>query len=121
MNRLPFPFMKTIIFLITLVFSFEALGFARAVSESERIWIVRSDGARSCGMEEGESIDQVTTELKKSGVTIFESRKASDGKMHAMVCGAPEGTLNAFMIPKEDLPKAIVLGFSKAPKDIVLK
>lgn len=112
--------------LVTLAFTFLVSGFApkldqKTDSESEKIWVVRSDGARSCGVQEGEPVDQATAELKKAGVTVFESRKGVDGKMHAMVCGASEGTLNAFLIPEKDLPKTIVLGFSKAPKDFVLK
>lgn len=81
---------------------------------SEKIWITRPDGARSCGIHEGQSIDEGASELRKAGVRVLDSRKASDGKMHLMVCGAAEGSMNAFLISQEDLEKAVSLGFAKS-------
>lgn len=113
------------IFLSVFLLVWTAWGFGRqattATSSKVLVWVVRSDGAQSCGMKAGQSIEEAAQELKSAGVNMVESRKASDGLMHIMVCGASEGTLNAFLIPQEDLSKVLPLGFQKAPAGVNLK
>jgi len=112
------------IFLLGFLLAWTAWSFGRQMpsgNSSRVLWVVRTDGAQSCGMKEGQSIEEVAQELKSAGVKILDSRKGSDGKMHIMVCGAPEGSLNAFLIPEEDLSKVLLLGFQKAPEGFNLK
>lgn len=79
--------------------------------EDSFVWIKRSDGALSCGMEKAQSLEMGAAELKKANIRIFGSRKSNDGQMHIQMCGAPTGSENAYLIQKGDLPKAISLGF----------
>ena len=37
-----------------------------------------------------------------------------DGKLHAQMCGAPSGSTNAYLIPKDDLPQAVAQGYIQA-------
>lgn len=80
-----------------------------------KVWVSRSDGARSCGAKEGQSVEDVSRELIQAGIKVYEARKGSDGKLHAQVCGASKGTVNAFLISDADFQKARALGFEVAP------
>lgn len=81
----------------------------------DSVWVSRPDGAESCaphdGAKNGQSLDDGAMELRKGKVRILESRKASDGKMHMQMCGAPTGSANQYLIPRSDLPQAVALGF----------
>lgn len=95
------------------VFAFGAKGSSR--KSGETIWVVRSDGAKSCSPEVTESIDQGAALLRGAQIQVLESRKGSDGMMHAQVCGADTGSLNGYLIQKSDLKRALDLGFKEAP------
>lgn len=82
----------------------------------ETVWIARADGGQSCSPDSAQSLDKGAEELKKSGVRVLDSRKGGDGKMHMQMCGAPTGSTNAYLVPREDLPKAAALGFLAADK-----
>jgi hypothetical protein len=112
------------IFFFIFLLEWTAFGFGRqmpSVNSSRSLWVVRADGTQSCGMKEGQPIEEAAQELKSVGVNILDARKGSDGKMHIMVCGAPEGSINAFLIAEEDLSKVLPLGFQKAPEGFILK
>jgi hypothetical protein len=102
------------LFLISMSF---AASKAPSTPEVETVWVSRPTGAQSCSTREGESLDEAAGRLKKDQVRVLESRKGDDGKMHALMCGAPTGKTNAFRIPKEDLSKAIAAGFQLAGKE----
>jgi hypothetical protein len=78
------------------------------------IWVTRPDGAQSCSPGSGQSVEDGANELKKNKVRVLESRKGNDGKMHAMGCGMPSGSTNAYLIPRDDLPQAVAKGFVEA-------
>lgn len=78
------------------------------------VWITRPDGAQSCSPKSGQSLEDGAADLKKAKVRILDSRKGNDGKMHMQMCGAPSGTTNAYLVPKEDLPQAAALGYVQA-------
>jgi hypothetical protein len=82
--------------------------------KADQVWVTRGDGAQSCTPGSGQSLDDGANELRKSKVRVLESRKGSDGKMHAQMCGLPSGSTNAYLIPKDDLPQAVALGYVKA-------
>jgi hypothetical protein len=86
-------------------------------SSGNSVWVTRPDGAQQCAPGTGQSLDQSANELKKAQIHVLSSQKGSDKKMHAQVCGIPTGKTNMFQIPKEDLGKAVALGFHevKAP------
>lgn len=75
------------------------------------VWITRPDGAQQCAPGTGQSLEASSSELQKAQVRILGSQKGGDHKMHAQMCGIPSGKTNTFQIPKEDLPKAVALGF----------
>jgi hypothetical protein len=62
-------------------------------------------------MAEPETLEAGAQELLKAGVKVLEQRKQDDGKMRIQVCGAPQGSGNAYRIAKRDLKRAKKLGF----------
>lgn len=76
-----------------------------------RVWVAKPDDSKSCEPESGQSLKDAAQSLKSAGVRIHASRKASDGKAHIQMCGAPTGRLNAFQISKRQLKDAEAVGF----------
>lgn len=91
-------------------------GTPSVTDSSSLIWVTRKDGATSCGTVQGQSLEEGAAELQKQGVKVLNSRKGNDGKMHALSCGMPTGSLNAYQISRDDLPKALTLGFQEEAK-----
>lgn len=93
-----------------------AVGGAKspAAPVTDQVWVSRSDGAESCAPKSGQSLEEGAAELKKAGVRVLDQRKGDDGKMHMQMCGAPTGSMNAYLIARDDLPKAIAHGFAKS-------
>jgi hypothetical protein len=85
-----------------------------AGAAANQVWITRPDGAQSCSTSGGQSLDDGAAELRKSKVRVLESRKGNDGKMRAQMCGIPSGSTNSFLIPKEDLARAVAQGYVEA-------
>ena len=74
---------------------------------------MRPDGAKSCAINSGQSLEAGAADLKTAGIHVSTSRKADDGLMHAQMCGIPAGSTNAYEIDQADLGKAETLGFKK--------
>ena len=66
-----------------------------------------------CNLNAGKSLENGATELKDAHVRVISSQKGSDRKMHAQMCGLPSGHTNAYEIAKDDLGKAMVLGYQE--------
>lgn len=96
----------------TQSFAFSSKKMDSPQSES-LIWITRKDGATSCGTTKAQTLEEGASELQRNGVKVLGSRKGNDGKMHAQACGMPTGSLNAYEISRDDLPKALMLGFQE--------
>jgi hypothetical protein len=94
-------------------FNAHAFGAKKGAASESLVWVFRSDGATSCGVAPGQPLEVGTQELLQNGVKVLSSRKGNDGKMHAMACGMPTGSLNEYQISREDLPKALKLGFQE--------
>jgi hypothetical protein len=77
------------------------------------VWVAKSDGSQMCNLNTGKSLEDGATELKKANVRVLTSQKGSDQKMHAQMCGLPSGHTNAYEIAKDDLGKAMVLGYQE--------
>jgi hypothetical protein len=91
-----------------------AFGSKKAAAPVDSIvWVSRSDGSTSCGVTQGQALEVGAQELQKSGVKVLSSRKGNDGKMHAMSCGMPTGSLNEYQIARADLTQALALGFQE--------
>lgn len=114
----------TIALVLTLpggIFVHEADAFSRkhaaddvAAPADNQVWITRPDGAQSCTPKSGQTLEDGAADLRRAKVRVLDSRKGNDGKMHMQMCGAPSGTTNAYLIPKEDLPQAVTLGYVPA-------
>jgi hypothetical protein len=87
------------------------LSDAVSVSSNDSVWVARGDGGQSCSPKSGQALEAGAGELQKAQVRVLESRKGDDGKMRAQMCGLPTGKLNAYRIPREDLGRAVALGF----------
>jgi len=77
------------------------------------VWIMRSDGAQFCVAGSGETLVQGSAELAAAHIEVLESKKGSDGKMHAQVCGGYRGSTNNYLINKDKLNQAVALGYSE--------
>lgn len=71
--------------------------------------VYKYDGSLQCGMGKGIPLEDAKAELK--GLKILNSYHRNDGLMRIQLCGSPTGEANVFEIPKEELPKALAIGF----------
>jgi hypothetical protein len=82
---------------------------------ADSVWVAKSDGAQSCEPKTGMSLKQGAEDLSSLKIPILDSKKASDGKMHAQMCGASKGTENSYLIPRKNLVEANQAGFREVP------
>lgn len=78
---------------------------------TQRVFIYKPDGTLQCGM--GSKIDLPTMRKELGSIEVFSSASKHDGMMRIQVCGQPTGNSNVFEIKKEDLDKALKLGFKQ--------
>ncbi len=84
---------------------------------SDSQWVVQSDDSKSCEQDSGISLTQGARRLKQNQIVILKSSKETDGKAYIQMCGAYQGGLNAYLIPKKELEKALKLGFKVPGKN----
>jgi hypothetical protein len=84
---------------------------------ADSVWIARPDGAESCSTSGAQTLEQGAAELRKNKLRVLDSKKDNDGKMRAAMCGLPQGSLNAYLIPRAELAQAIALGFVEVKHD----
>lgn len=82
-------------------------------STGPTVWVAKADGSQMCKLNTGTTLDDGANELKQAHVRVVQSQKGSDQKMHAQMCGLPSGHTNVYEIQKEDLGKAMVLGYQE--------
>ncbi|GFO64234.1 hypothetical protein M1B72_12415 [Geomonas paludis] len=58
----------------------------------------------------GKSVAELEQELRKAGLTVTRSACGVDGRVHAAVCGAPDGRIAIFEIPPGQAQAAASLG-----------
>ncbi|WP_224962239.1 hypothetical protein [Geomonas subterranea] len=58
----------------------------------------------------GSSPAELAQELRKAGIAVNRTACGVDGRMHAAVCGAPDGRIAIFEIPPEQAGAATALG-----------
>ena len=85
--------------------------FAFSSSRKEWVWVGEPDGAKSCEPGSGKGPSKGVERLKAAGIAVEESRKGSDGKMYAQMCGGKTGSMNLHRIPKDSLAVALQQGF----------
>ncbi|MDO5657822.1 MAG: hypothetical protein Q4G36_05815 [Paracoccus sp. (in: a-proteobacteria)] len=67
-------------------------------------------GTTQCNPHEGR-LEALGAELRASGVDVLVMRPGDDGMMRIALCGAPDGRIGIFHIPKAQLPAARAAGF----------
>jgi len=77
------------------------------------VWIRRSDGAQFCVAGSGASLVSGSSDLQAAQIKVLRSKKGTDGKMHAQVCGAPRGSTNNYLIDRAKLQSALALGYAE--------
>lgn len=71
--------------------------------------VYKYDGSLQCGM--GKSIAPKDMQSELSGIKVLSAINKNDGLMRIQLCGSPTGNANVFEISKDDLDKALALGF----------
>lgn len=89
----------------------------RSAPVGDWVWVAKSDGAKSCGMKDGETLASAEKQLLKAKVDVRHIRKGTDGQMHIMMCGASQGSTNEAEIRAKDLEKAKGLGWAQIPSN----
>lgn len=79
---------------------------------TEQIWIAKPDSGKSCLKGSGIDLDIAEKELLVNHITVFERKKIFSSKPHIQMCGADQGTLNAYLIASKDKDAALKLGFT---------
>jgi len=110
--------LKTSILLLTIVmlnfnqqnlFAFTA----NAPDNLDTVRVYQYDSSRKC--EKGSlSLESMASSLDP--ITIIKSQKLHDGMMRTSVCGNSTGWANVYTIKKNDLKKALDLGFEEWSK-----
>jgi hypothetical protein len=78
-----------------------------AVVPSIRVY--KYDGSLQCGMGKSIPLEEMKADLKN--IKIISAAHKNDGLMRIQLCGSPTGNANVFEILKDDLDKALALGF----------
>lgn len=73
--------------------------------------VYKPDGSLQCGMGKAISLSDMQKDLKD--IAVKSSYNKNDGMMRIQVCGSPTGNCNVFEIDKENLEKAIKMGFKE--------
>jgi hypothetical protein len=71
--------------------------------------VYKYDGSLQCGMGKSIPVKDMQTEL--ASIKILSANNKNDGLMRIQLCGSPTGNANVYEISKEDLEKALALGF----------
>lgn len=78
-----------------------------AVVPSVRVY--KYDGSLQCGMGKSIPLEEMKADLKN--LKIISAAHKNDGLMRIQLCGSPTGNANVYEISKDDLEKALALGF----------
>lgn len=77
----------------------------------QKIWVWKPDGSKQCDAPSKFTPERAAQEFRKTGISVFQFRKGSDGMMYPSVCGAGTGSTVELEISKMDLVKALQLGY----------
>ncbi|KFB70065.1 glycoside hydrolase family 5 protein [Candidatus Accumulibacter vicinus] len=73
--------------------------------------VVKYRGSLQC-MEGGKAPEVMQNELTSAGIDVLAFSCGTDGYFHIAVCGASDGRINIFVIPRSRAAQAQLLGFS---------
>lgn len=78
---------------------------------SNTVKVYKPDGSLQCGM--GKSIPLADMQKDLKDIAVKSSYNKNDGMMRIQVCGSPTGNCNVYEIDRENLEKAIKMGFKE--------
>jgi len=108
----------SIIFLVSLSF-ISCLGSDNSSNDnnetSDKVKVYKYDGEIAC-ISEGISLNEMSLELMNSNITVYGAQKNYDGLVYPSVCGESTGSINVYLIHKDDLIGANALGFESIDK-----
>lgn len=87
---------------------------------SERVRVFKPTGSVQCGdagARGAAGLEALAKPLEGAGVRVLGRACGSDGRMHAMVCGAPDGRIAIFDVPAGDAEAARRLGYAALPAE----
>ena len=100
-----------------IIFSLLLSSFSLFASVDSSVWIWEKDGTKQCENIKPVSLLRSEKRLKKAKIDVYKAVHTNDGMMHAQVCGAATGGVNAFYIRTSDLPIALKIpGITEAIK-----
>lgn len=80
-------------------------------SISERVKVYKADGTLQCA--QGSRIDIKEMQKEFKDIPVYKSFSDNDGMLRIQMCGAPTGNSHIFEIDRDNLSKALALGFKE--------
>lgn len=84
---------------------------ADSKNEKKKVKVFKYDGSLQCGMGKQIPLDTMKKEL--GNITVYSSENKNDGLVHIQMCGSNTGKANVFEIDRDNLEKAMKLGFKE--------
>lgn len=86
-----------------------------APSASDRVRVYKADGTLQCAQGVRIDIKDMQKELKD--IKVYKTFSENDGMLRIQMCGAPTGNSHIFEIDRDNLSKALSLGFKEWPRN----
>ena len=78
---------------------------------SERVKVYKPDGTLQCAQGKKIPLDEMVKQL--GDIKVYNSFSDNDGMMRIQLCGSPTGNSNVYEIDRENLKRAVSLGFKE--------
>lgn len=89
----------------------QAVGVPTMNQGKDTVRIFKYDGSLQCGTGKAIAIEEMQKELKD--IKVYSAVNKNDGQMRIQLCGSPTGQANIYEIDRENLTKALSLGFKE--------
>lgn len=81
-------------------------------ASQQTVWVAKGDGSKQCGPKTGITTPgMAAAEAKQAGIIVHKAKAGNDGRMRSQQCGQPTGATVELEISRNDLRKALSLGF----------
>lgn len=77
----------------------------------DRVKVFKPDGTLQC--KQGKLIPVAEMQKELKDIEVFAAENKNDGMMRIQLCGSPTGNSNVYEISRQDLEKALSLGFKE--------
>ena len=82
---------------------------------SDRIWVAKEDGSKQCEKGSALTVASATSQFQSAGILVYQGRTGHDGMVRTAVCGSGTGRTVELEIPRNELGKAVSMGFQSVP------